>query len=227
MHYSPLVIQVLFSTLLAIASLANSSLAGADTKRAGNWEGTFQIIGNMSESTNGEQGSSLDVDSEIGFGFGIGYNINSRFALNFELSYIKPEYTAVFDTEDDGLQVIDHKMSVLTGQFNGVWNFRDGPFTPYLQAGIGWTNVDSKVADGPPTSGCWWDPWWGYVCRNFYSTYDDTSLSYGAGFGLRYEFGYGQRTFVKGSYNFQQIDFGGDGSEPQYEIWRIEIGRIF
>ncbi len=77
MYYSRLVIQVLFSTLLAAANLAT-----ADTKRAGNWEGTFQVIGNMSESTNGEQGSSLDVDSEIGFGFAIGYNINSRFALN-------------------------------------------------------------------------------------------------------------------------------------------------
>jgi opacity protein-like surface antigen len=221
MYYSPLVILILFS-LLTIANLAN-----ADTKRAGKWEGTLQVIGNMSESTNGEQGSSLDVDSQIGIGFGIGYNINSRLNLNFEMSYIKPEYKAVFATEDDGLQTIDHEMTVFTGQFNAVWNFKDGPFTPFVQAGIGWTNVDSRVADGPPTTGCWWDPWWGHVCRSFFSTYDDTSLSYGAGLGLRYEFGYGQRTFVRGSYNFQKIDFGGDGSDPQYDIWRIEIGRIF
>jgi opacity protein-like surface antigen len=105
-----------------------------------------------------------------------------------------------------------------------VWNFTDGPFTPYVQAGIGWTNIDSNVADGPPTTGCWWDPWWGYVCRSSYSTYDDTNFSYGAGVGLRYEFGYGQRTFVKASYNIQIID---DRADPEYDIWRLEIGRIF
>jgi opacity protein-like surface antigen len=224
MNYSRLAIQVLFSTLLATASLANSNHAKADTKRGGKWEGTFQLIGNSSESTGGAQESSLDVDSEIGFGFGLGYNFNSRFALNFDMSYIKPDYTAVFDTEDDGLQRIDHHMTVFTGQLNGVWNFTDGPFTPYVQAGIGWTNIDSNVADGPPTTGCWWDPWWGYVCRNSFSTYDDTSFSYGAGLGLRYEFGYGQRTFVKGSYNFQKVDTRAD---PQYDMWRLEIGRIF
>ena len=38
MYYSRLVIQVLFSTLLATANLAN-----ADTKRAGHWEGTLQV----------------------------------------------------------------------------------------------------------------------------------------------------------------------------------------
>ena len=220
MSLKTLVGSVFFSGILLI-----STIAQADTIRGGKWEAAFQLIGNMSESSSGEGGSSLDIDSEIGIGFALGYNFDSRFALNFDGSYIKPDYKAVFNTEDDGLTSVKHHMSVFSGQLNAVWNIVDGPLTPYLQAGIGWTYIDSNVADGPPSTGCWWDPWWGYICRNFYSSYDETNFSYGAGVGVRYEFGY--RNFVKASYNRYEIDLGGDAADPQFDIWRLEIGRMF
>ena len=213
-------ISAFFSILLLAGSIAN-----ADTVRAERWEATFQVIGNNSESASGENGAKLDVESEIGFGFNVGYNFNSRLALNFDGSYIKPDYTAVYNTEEDGPVAIDHSLTIFNGQLNGVWNFTDGPLTPYVQAGIGWTYIDSNVSDGPPTTGCWWDPWWGYICRNFYSSYDDTSFSYGAGAGLRYEFR--SRTFVKGSYNRYKVSSSGDGADPTFDIWRIEIGKMF
>ena len=220
MSNSKLAFTIFFSILFLVSPFVH-----ADTDRAGKWEATFQILGNSAESTGGEGQSSLDVDSQLGWGFGIGYNLNSHFAVNFDASFIKPDYEATLDTEDDGLVTIDHDMSVFNGQLNGVWNFMDGPFTPYVQAGIGWTYIDSNVSDGPPSTGCWWDPWWGYVCANFYDSYDDTSFSYGAGLGLRYEFGY--QTFIKGSYNFYEVKGSGDGADPQFDIWRIEIGKMF
>jgi opacity protein-like surface antigen len=207
------------------AILIASSLPIAAADRGGNWEGTLQVIGNRAKTINGENGSSLDVDSTVGFGFGFGYNFNSKFALNFDGSFIKPKYEAVFNTEDAGLVSLNHKMSIFNGQVNAVWNIMDGPFTPYLQAGIGWTRIDSNVADGPPTTGCWWDPWWGYTCRSFFSTYNETNFSYGFGAGLRYEFG-GQ-VFVKGSVNRYEIDYGEDGADPRFDMWRLEIGRMF
>ena len=216
---SRLIIGVIFSALLL-----NGAFANAETARGGKWEGTLQLIGNSSESSNGDFGSSLDVKSNIGIAGGLAYNLNSHFAIGFDASFIKPKYTAVFATEEDGLVTVKHRMSVFSGQFNGVWNILDGPFTPYLQASIGWTYIDSNVSDGPPSTGCWWDPWWGYVCRSFFSTYDETSLSYGAGAGLRYEFD--NRTFVKGSYNYQKVDVSG-GADPSFDLWRLEIGWMF
>jgi hypothetical protein len=205
--------------------LLTSISAQAGPDRAGKWEASLQLIGNLSESTGGEEGSSVDVDSDIGFGFSVGYNLSSRFAVNFDGSFIKPDYEAVLDTEDNGLVTINHNLSVFNGQLNGVWNIMEGPLTPYVQAGFGWTYIDSNVSNGPPTTGCWWDPWWGYICSNFYDSYDDTSFSYGGGVGVRYEFGYG--SFVKGSYNRYIISASGDGADPDFDIWKLEIGRMF
>ena len=224
MSRSKFVFSIFFSYLVMVCTLVSTTVQ-ADTIRGGRWEGSIQLIGNGSESSNGENGSSLEVDSEIGLGFAVGYNFNSQFSLNFDASFIKPDYKAVFNTEEDGLVSVDHDMSIFNGQINGVWNMRDAPLTPYLQAGIGWTYIDSNVSDGPPSTGCWWDPWFGYVCRNFYSSYDDTSFSYGAGVGVRYEFGY--RNFVKASYNRFEVDISGDGADPQLDIWRLEFGRMF
>jgi opacity protein-like surface antigen len=91
-----------------------------------------------------------------------------------------------------------------------------------VQAGLGWTYIDSNVSDGRPTTGCWWDPWWGYVCADFYDTYDDNRFSYGAGAGLRYEFRNGM--FVKGSYNLLELDGEGNGADPSFDLWRLELG---
>jgi hypothetical protein len=57
-----------------------------------------------------------------------------------------------------GLKRISHRLSHFTGQVDGVWNVLEGPFTPYLQAGVGWTHLDSNVSYGAPSTGCWWDP---------------------------------------------------------------------
>lgn len=208
--------------ILASSCLTLALAATAHADRAGRWEASAQIIGSSSESSGGEMGSGLDVDSDIGFAFGFAYNFNEHFAMGMDFSFLNPDYEATIETEDGDTITIDHEMDVFNGNLYGTWNFMEGPFTPYVQAGMGWTYIDSNVADGLPSTGCWWDPWWGYVCANFYDTYDDTSFSYGAGAGLRYEFGNGM--FVKGSYNVMELDGGGDGADPSFDLWRLELG---
>ena len=53
---------------------------------------------------------------------------------------------AVYNTESDGLVEIDHNMTVFNGQLNGVWNIIDGPFTPYVEGGIGWIHTQGSMA---------------------------------------------------------------------------------
>jgi opacity protein-like surface antigen len=196
------------------------SAAGSDRSRS--WEATIQVLGTGSESRNGENGSEVDFDSATGWGFGVAYNFNEHLAVGFDGAFVKPKYTATFNTDEDGLVSLRHKASVFNGQLNGTWNIMKGPFTPYLQLGIGWTHIDSNVADGPPVTGCWWDPWWGYVCSNFYSTYKDTRFSWGAGAGLRYDFQ--NRMFVKGSINRVEIDGGNNEVDIKFDVWRLELG---
>jgi opacity protein-like surface antigen len=213
--------KLLFVLLLAGAA---SGAFAQQTYRANNWEASIQLIGTSSEKFNGAGGSSLDVDSDIGLGAGFTYNFSQHLALGFDMLWARPDYKSVFVTEEGEAVSVKHTMNIFNGQFNGTWNILKGPITPYLQAGLGWTYVDSNVADGPPTTGCWWDPWWGYICRNYYSTYSDTNFSYGVGAGLRWEFGNGM--FLKGSYNRLEID-GSNGINPNFDTAKLELGWIF
>lgn len=194
----------------------------AATDRGRSWEATVQLIGTSSESSRGEEGSGVDFDSATGFAFGVAYNFSPRLALGFDASFVEPKYDATFNTDEDGLVTLRHKASVFNGHLNGTWNILPGSFTPYLQLGVGWTHVDSNVADGPPVTGCWWDPWWGYVCADFFSTYQDTRFSWGAGAGLRWEMG--DRIFFKGSVNRVEIDGGKNGVDPHFDMWKLEVG---
>ena len=210
------------SVIGVIALLVSAFSNAADSNRGRNWEATIMVLGTGSESSSGENGSGIDMDSTTGWGFDVTYNFSKKFALGFDAAFIKPSYTATYNTEENGLQSLQHKASIFNGQLNGTWNMLDGPFTPYLQLGIGWTHFDSNVADGPPTTGCWWDPWWGYVCSNFFSTYKDTRFSWGAGLGLRYEFQ--NSMFVKGSVNRIEIDGGNNAADPKFDMWKLELG---
>ena len=212
-------------TLLFLVSLnAQAQWVSAPTQRAGKWETTFGLYLTSSESADGLNSSSLDIDNGYGAGFSAGYNFTQHLALRFDGAWSRADYDAVLDTENDGLVNISHELSAFNGQFNGVWNIRDGAFTPYLQAGIGWTYLDSNVTDGPPSTGCWWDPFWGYICSNFYSTYSETSFSWNVGAGLRYEFGRGM--FARGGWEQTHID-GGSGADPSFDAFRFELGWLF
>lgn len=212
--------KALLAALFAAALLTAGNVGASE--RGNNWEATLQLIGTGSDSSNGENGSSIDYDSATGWGFGVAYNFNEHLSLGFDGTFVKPKYTAVIVPEDDDPFSIRHKASVFNGALNGTYNILKGNFTPYVQLGLGWTSVDSNVADGPPTTGCWWDPWWGYVCSNFYSTYNDTSFSWNAGLGLRYEFQ--NRMFVKGSVNRTYLDSNQDSADPKFDMWKIELG---
>lgn len=214
----------LLITTLALTSLsAQAQWVSEPTQRAGKWETTFGLYLTGSESVGGTRESSVDIDSGWGAGFSVGYNFTQNLALRFDGAWSRADYDAVLDTEDNGLVEISHELSAFTGQFNGVWNILDGAFTPYLQAGIGWTYLDSNVRDGPPSTGCWWDPWWGYICSNFYSTYNETNFSWNVGAGLRYEFGRGM--FVRGGWEQMTID-GGGGVDPGFDAFRFEFGWL-
>lgn len=208
--------------LLPGLSLAQSS------NRANSWEFAFGGIYQNGDSASGNGGSSLEVDGEFGLGFNVGYNFSNRFALSADFDFLRPDYTAVLADENDpgSTQTIRHSMSQFNGRFKGAFNFMEGPFTPYVELGAGWTYIDSNVADGPPVTGCWWHPWWGYICSDYYSTYSGTDFSYGGALGLRYEMRGG--TFVKASYSIYKLDVGNNGAaDPELSAFRLEYGWRF
>ncbi len=213
---------LLMASLCATLGLSMASLA--ESRREGHWETSVQVIFTDSEKVSGDNQSAIDIDNDVGVGFGVAYHLTNNFALGFDFSYLEPDYKAVFNTDQRGLVSVDHEMEVNTGQFSGIWHVLDGAFTPFLRAGLGWTYIDSNVSDGPPVTGCWWDPWYGYICQNFYDTYDDTSFSYSFGAGIRFDLGGG--LLLKGSINHIEID-ADNSFNPGISNARFEMGWTF
>ena len=157
----------------------------------------------------------------------LNYNFTRRFALGADLDFVSPDYRAVLVSDEDPSQSIEinHSASQFNGRIKGTFNLTDGPFVPFLQLGFGWTNFDSNVADGPPVTGCWWHPWWGYICSNFFRTYSSTELTYGGALGLRYEMV--GNSFINLSYDYWELDTSGDRATPALEQWRLTYGWRF
>ena len=216
--------------LFAVAVLALPLVADAQSnsgRRAQSWEWSIAGVFQESKSAGGNGGSSLDLDSAVGLGINFAYNLNSRFAVGGDFEFLRPDYVAVL-VDDSGAEddvVIKHDMYQFNGRLKGTINLIDGPFTPFIEAGLGWSYFDSNVADGPPIVGCWWHPFWGYICDGYYQTYSDTLFSYGAGAGLRYQFRGG--SFIKASYNVWEMDGLGKGVDSSLAAGRLEFGWSF
>ena len=215
------------SLLILVAALALSSTAAAQQDRDQMWEFGVLINDMSSESLSGEMGSSLDIDGSTGYGLSLGYNFTNRLSLSGEFSWNTPDYKAVI-VPDNGIglpQVIDYELDVFSYSLKGTFNLLEGPITPFLEAGFGWTEIDSNIADQPPTTGCWWDPWWGYVCDTFYSTYSKTREGYSYAGGVRFDMNNGMT--LKASYGVQEISTSKATEDASLDIIRVDLNWRF
>jgi opacity protein-like surface antigen len=209
--------------LLGMSVTANAQRGYSDT-----WEWSIAAIYQDSKAMGSENGSSLKVDSAVGLGFNVGYYFTDHFSLGFDFDFLRPDYTAVL-VDDTVVPVetteIRHEMSQFNGRLKASFDFLDGPFRPFVEAGLGWSYFDSNVLDGDPIVGCWWHPWWGYICEGFYQTFNDTVFTYGVGAGFKYRF-VGD-SFIKMSVNQWQLDGIGAAGDEDLTGARLEFGWKF
>lgn len=209
----------------ATLSAQSFRVPSVDNNRASKWDLSFNLLHTESEKAGGANGSGLEIDSELGWGFSVAYNLNTHFGLGFDFSHVRPNYTAKLVDEDGVSTEIRHTLDITTGQFKGIWNFLEGPLTPYAEAGLGWTYIDSNVASEPPVTGCWWDPFWGWICSSFWNTYSDTSFSYGGAVGVRWEIN--PSVYLRGGYNLLKVDLSSAANDLSLNSWRVDIGTSF
>jgi opacity protein-like surface antigen len=216
--------RVIFGMLLLGLSLS----ANAQRGYSGTWEWSISALYQDSKSMGSENGSSLKVDSDVGLGFNVGYYLTDHFSLGADFDFLRPKYKAVL-VDDTVVPAetteIRHEMSQFNGRFKANYDFLDGPFRPFVEAGLGWTYFDSNVTDGPPIVGCWWHPYWGYICDGYYRTFNDTIFSYGVGAGFKYRF-VGD-SFLKLSVNQWWLDGVGAAGDEDLTGARLEYGWRF
>ena len=216
--------------ILAVAALTLGFLAVAPTAdaqyREGRWEfslGTFYQLGAGIDTNDG---SSVDTGGDFGFALGGGYNFNEHLATTFGLQWSGIGYDATGMDEDGSEFGLRGSYDAFTLSGNLVYNFTENQLTPYVGAGIGWTWIDTNIPNGPPQTGCWWDPWWGYVCYTSYPTETKDTFSYQATIGLRYTFD-SDNTFMRFGYTSQWMDFSGASGTPRFDVFLLDFGWIF
>ena len=114
-------------------------------------------------------------------------------------------------------------MSKSTHQFNVTYNFSRKAFTPFVVAGIGWTKLDSNVPTGGVDVGCWWDPWWGYICFGDWQTFETSEFTYNLGLGLRWDINNAVFTRAAYSREFLKVDNG----TLNFDMAILELGLMF
>jgi opacity protein-like surface antigen len=214
--------------LFAILLLGMSLTANAQRDNSGTWEWSISALYQDSKSMGSERGSSMKVDSAIGLGFNVGYYLTDHFSLGVDFDFLRPDYkaTLVDDTVVPAeTREINHELSQFNGRFKANYDFLSGPFRPFVEAGLGWSYFDSNVADGPPVTGCWWHPYWGYICSNYYRTFSDTVFTYGVGAGFKYRFV--GNSFLKLSVNTWTLDGIGAAGDENLTGARLEYGWRF
>lgn len=211
--------------LLALGAMLCASPATAE-RRAGDIDMTLGAASVFSETVGGVEGTSLKINSNTGIHAGIDYYLTNRLSVGFDMNWLQPRYTATLVPDDGSPEVsISHRSTIFNGQFSAAYDLTDGPLTPFAEAGLGWTFFDSNVTDSDPIVGCWWDPFWGYICDAFYSTYNDTRFSYHATLGLRWDFA--TDMFAKASYRWLEADLSSASSNPVLEQALFELGWRF
>jgi opacity protein-like surface antigen len=215
-----------WTTLLAcLAGLLATPAAFAES-RGGTWETRLGIAFQSSANADFEGGTTAEFDSDTGFRFGFGKHLNDHLEIGGNFGYGQTDYEA--DIAGDQLGEffgVRGEFEYLSLSGDVTWNLLTGPFTPFVVGALGWTWIDTNIATGPPQTGCWWDPWWGYVCSSFQNTKSIDGLTYQLGVGARYDFS--NNFAVHASYRVTWIDLDNAEGTPDFDGVEVSVGWKF
>lgn len=222
-HLKHLTLIAVATAALVLGFAAPASAQKRSADRAGTGEFGLQMMDFPGLHADGTHGASLDVDGDLAWGFTGAYNFTDRFALGGEMTWANPDYRLkiVRDPPGPALPLVNANLDISTLMFKGTFNFFDGPVTPFAEVGAGWVYIDSNVVNGTPSTGCWWDPWWGYVCTTFYDTYSDTRTAWTYSLGVRWDVS--DSIALRLSYGEMDLDASHATHDLKLDAWRGEI----
>ncbi len=212
-----------FFAITAIACLA-VGLHAADTKRAGSWEMYLGPQYNMGKTLNLAHENSAKVNSSAALLFGFAYNFDEHISLGFMFNSTSANYKVSYRDEQGSDKTYSNSLYTSAFDLTAAYNFMEGAFTPYVMADLGMTYIDSGIPTGEEGTGCWWDPWYGYICAPVMSTYSANKLNYGAQLGLRYDTQ--SAVFFKAGIGLSHVDLDGTGDDT-FTLYNVLVGFKF
>jgi len=195
--------------------------------RSKKWEVLLSPQYTLSKDLGFDGGTTAKINDTWGFGLQFGYNFNAHWNLGGIFSWNNPDYQAVVQPAAGNTsppRSISGTVETTTFALAVTYNVLTSPLTPYLDTNIGGTYVYTDIAAGPPVAGCFWDPWYGYVCGVGQPTKADTFLSFGVGGGLRWDIN--RYLLLRGGIRQQWSDLPNTGI-PSFTIFKLDVGFKF
>lgn len=218
--------SILYLFLYSFSGLTLSADIMSLSDRKDRWEVTLQSQYMESKDIDFDGGAQATLTESWNFGFGLGYNFDEHWALNFDLNWNDRNYTGKRIIEDTG--IIENVAGTLYTNsmvFTGIYNFSAKRFTPFVGASAGWMFIDTNIPTAPPQPGFCFDPWYGYVPCSFQPTLTSTELVYGVSAGLRFDVK--DNLFLRLSAAQTWIDYSKATSTPSFTTFRFDIGLMF
>lgn len=200
-------------------------------EREGTWETSLGVGFQNSTEADFKGGTQARFDSDTSFRLAFDYHYTDNLQVGLSFGLGTTDYDASIATDvngdgnADGTTNVRGDLEFSTMLLNGTYNFMSGPFSPFVTGGVGWSWVDTNIATEPPQVGCWWDPWYGYLCTSFQDTKTLDGLTYQLGVGARYDFS--DTLAVHGSYRINWIDFSEADGTPDFDGFELSIGWKF
>jgi opacity protein-like surface antigen len=85
--------------------------------------------------------------------------------------------------------------------------------------------VDTNIATEPPSIGCWWHPWYGYVCTSWQDTKSVDGFAYEVGAGVRWDIN--DIFSLDGGYTMRWIALDGVDGTPSFDGFQLNVGWKF
>ncbi len=215
-----------FQTTLFVFSILPAVVMANSASRAGDLELTLQTRYVDSFEANFDGGASVDVNSDVGFGFGLGYNLSDNLLLRGNLSWAITSYAGsrVLDDGSGTVQNFGSDLEASTLGFGADYYFGEGKIAPFIGGTVGWTFVDTNIPSGPPSNVCWYDPWWGYVCNTSRPTFSETEFSYSAVLGLRFDVN--RSVFMRASIGESYIEYDHAIRDSDMTFFQFDLGFV-
>lgn len=195
--------------------------------RKGRWEILFAPQYTLAKHLAFDGGTTAKINDTWGFNFQFGYNFNEHWNLGGIFSWSRPDYQAAVQPAAGNTSPPTSQSGTLeTNTFALIttYNVLAGPLTPYIDGNIGGTHINTDVAAGPPVAGCYWDPWYGYICGVAQPTKDATYLSFGVGGGVRWDVN--SWLLLRAGFRQQWVDVSNTGI-PGFSSFKLDVGFKF
>jgi opacity protein-like surface antigen len=170
--------------------------------------GIGQYLHSSDINFNGPGGTvKVRMDDTVLGGMGIGYHFNEFFSVHGDFMFGGATFVSDLPTSTAGTINYKQDATLQTGRFNLDYNIINRRITPFLTTGIGYQYLETEIKNAPPINGCWWDPWYGWVCYSGQPHAWQTDFTWNAGAGFRWNIT--DRWFIKATGGATWLDYGG------------------